>query len=40
MDGGHKSVGTGLTDYLGLRAHHTPHASLMMFRSILYSASS
>ena len=26
MDGGHKSVGTGLTDYLGLRAHHTPHA--------------
>ena len=26
MDGGHKSVGTGLTDYLGLRAHHTPQA--------------
>jgi hypothetical protein len=26
MDGGHKSVGTGLTDYLGLKAHHTPHA--------------
>src|SRR5207302_1424299 len=26
MDGGHQSVGTGLTDYLGLRAHHTPHA--------------
>ena len=26
MDGGHKSVGTGLTDYLGLRAHHNPHA--------------
>jgi hypothetical protein len=24
MDGGHKSIGTGLTDYLGLRAHHTP----------------
>src|SRR5947209_18480245 len=27
MDGGHKSVGTGHPDYLGLRAHHTPHAS-------------
>ncbi|MFL5419405.1 MAG: lactate racemase domain-containing protein, partial [Myxococcales bacterium] len=26
MDGGHKSVGTGLTDYLGLRAHHNPQA--------------
>ena len=26
MDGGHKSVGTGLTDYLGLKAHHTPQA--------------
>src|SRR3954454_7920855 len=26
MDGGHKSIGTGLTDYWGLRAHHTPHA--------------
>lgn len=26
MDGGHKSVGTGLTDYLGLRAHHNPGA--------------
>ncbi len=26
MDGGHKSVGTGLTDYLGLRAHHNPKA--------------
>src|SRR5256712_14096353 len=26
MDGGHKSVGTGLTDYLGLRAHHPPQA--------------
>ena len=26
MDGGHKSIGTGLTDYLGLRAHHTPQA--------------
>lgn len=24
MDGGHKSVGTGLTGYAGLRAHHTP----------------
>src|SRR3989442_13685749 len=26
MDGGHKSVGTGLTDYLGLRAPPTPQA--------------
>ena len=26
MDGGHKSVGTGLTDYLGLKAHHNPGA--------------
>jgi len=26
MDGGHKSVGTGLTDYLGLRAHHNPRS--------------
>ena len=26
MDGGHKSVGTGLTDYLGLKAHHNPSA--------------
>lgn len=26
MDGGHKSVGTGLTDYLGLKAHHNPTA--------------
>ncbi|HET9552935.1 MAG TPA: lactate racemase domain-containing protein [Anaeromyxobacteraceae bacterium] len=25
MDGGHKSVGTGLTSYLGVKAHHTPH---------------
>ena len=24
MDGGHKSVGTGLTNYASLRAHHTP----------------
>jgi hypothetical protein len=24
MDGGHKSVGTGLTNYQGLKAHHTP----------------
>ncbi len=24
MDGGHKSVGTGLTSYLGVKAHHTP----------------
>ena len=24
MDGGHKSVGTGLTDYAGCKAHHTP----------------
>ena len=24
MDGGHKSVATGLTDYLGVKAHHTP----------------
>jgi hypothetical protein len=26
MDGGHKSVGVGLTGYRGLRAHHTPEA--------------
>jgi hypothetical protein len=26
MDGGHKSVGTGLTNYEGLRAHHNPGA--------------
>src|SRR5512138_84183 len=25
MDGGHKSVGTGLTNYEGVKAHHTPH---------------
>ncbi len=25
MDGGHKSVGTGLTSYEGVKAHHTPH---------------
>src|SRR5512147_590024 len=25
MDGGHKSVGTGLTTYAGVKAHHTPH---------------
>src|SRR5512138_3292439 len=25
MDGGHKSVGTGLTTYEGVKAHHTPH---------------
>jgi hypothetical protein len=25
MDGGHKSVGTGLTNYQGVKAHHTPH---------------
>jgi hypothetical protein len=25
MDGGHKSVGTGLTSYAGVKAHHTPH---------------
>jgi hypothetical protein len=24
MDGGHKSVGTGLTNYEGVKAHHTP----------------
>jgi len=24
MDGGHKSVGTGLTNYRGVKAHHTP----------------
>jgi hypothetical protein len=25
MDGGHKSLGTGLTNYEGVKAHHTPH---------------
>jgi hypothetical protein len=25
MDGGHKSVATGLTNYEGVKAHHTPH---------------
>src|SRR5512138_429150 len=25
MDGGHKSVSTGLTNYEGVKAHHTPH---------------
>ena len=25
MDGGHKSVGTGLTSYEGVKAHHEPH---------------
>ena len=25
MDGGHKSVGTGLTNYRGVKANHTPH---------------
>ena len=35
MDGGHKSVGTGLTDYLGLRAHHTPQA---IRQQVLYGA--
>src|SRR5512142_1605145 len=25
MDGGHKSVGTGLTNYEGVKAHHTPY---------------
>ena len=28
MDGGHKSVGTGLCDYPTLQAHHTPQAIL------------
>lgn len=28
MDGGHKSIGTGLCDYPTLRAHHTPQAIL------------
>lgn len=26
MNGGHKSVGVGLTDYKGLKANHNPHA--------------
>ena len=26
MNGGHKSVGVGLTDYQGMKAHHNPHA--------------
>jgi len=25
MDGGHKSMSTGLTNYEGVKAHHTPH---------------
>src|SRR5512142_279587 len=25
MDGGHKAVSTGLTNYEGVKAHHTPH---------------
>lgn len=28
MDGGHKSMGIGLTDYEGLRAHHNPKVML------------